>query len=120
MEFNVNLLNLQNIKFDAVDFQARPYEWDNQDSPTMILKMHTTCPKCSQRVVMSDEEGNIAKLDDIYYTYCKNCDNGRETFNEIMKYVTGAYNVEVGCDYNVLEAILGSEDYQLTKRLNGF
>lgn len=115
----MSLIGLQNIRFDTTDFQARPFEWDDQNNPTKIIKMHTTCPKCSQRVILSDDEGNIAKLNDIYYTYCKNCDNGHKMFDEIMKYITGFYNVDID-DYAVLETVLGKEDYQLTKQINGF
>jgi len=120
---NVDFLNLQTVKMDNEETYARPFEWDDMNNPTKVVVMHTTCSKCSQRVVISEFEGNMIKLDDAYYTYCKNCEHGKAQFDNINKYVLGKYEeTEEGLvekfNFALLGHILNEEDLELTKELN--
>lgn len=121
--FDINIVGLQEISIAGVDTHARPYEWDDPNNPTMIISMHTTCPKCSQRLVISDSEGNLIKHKNKNYVYCPNCDYGRDEFGIIMKDTIVVEEDPKDLEYynlNVLSVILDNDDFELTKKLNGF
>lgn len=88
------ITDLFEVYFDEEEIMARPYEFNDPDNPTIVHKSHTTCPKCGNRVVMDHIDGDhYVEVDDKIFTYCDNCDNGRDKFENLM-FPVQFYDVE--------------------------
>jgi len=79
------------VQFHEQEIFARPYEFNNLDNPTAILKSHTTCPDCGHRVEIDHQtDENFVEKDGIRYTYCQNCENGQYFFETLRQWIRGS------------------------------
>ena len=89
--------NLLDIYLNNKKYQARPVEFDHQQ--TYATKWHTTCTECGQLIEFSDSDIGLDE-DERIHVYCRSCKVG---MNVVMKLVDEMIVTKAASDFTLLD-----------------